>query len=92
MGLEGSFVDNYYDQNVLNDSRTYSVGAFLETQITNYLKLRVAGGYQAIDFDNTGLVNDTHDLNDYYANALLSHRINAVLLSISRLATNRSSA
>ena len=39
----------------------YSAGAFLETQITSYLKLRVAGGYQNIDFDNTGLVNDSHD-------------------------------
>jgi hypothetical protein len=79
IGLEGSFVDTYYDQNVLNDSRTYTGGAFIETQLTSYLKLRVAGGYQKIDFDNTGLVNDSHDLSDYYANALLSHRVNAVL-------------
>ncbi|HEX8899206.1 MAG TPA: hypothetical protein VF751_10960, partial [Chthoniobacterales bacterium] len=79
VGLEGSFVNTYYDQNILNDSRTYSGGAFAEMQITSYLKLRVAGGYQAIDFDNTGLVNDAHDLNDYYANALLSHRVNSVL-------------
>jgi hypothetical protein len=79
VGVEGSFIDTYYDQNVLNDSRTYSVGAFLETQITSYLKLRVAGGYQKIDFDSGGLVNDAHDLNDYYANALLSHRVNSVL-------------
>jgi len=79
VGLEGSFVNTYYDQNVLNDSRTYSGGAFVEMQLTSYLKLRVAGGYQAIDFDNTGLVNDAHDLNDYYANALLSHRVNSVL-------------
>ena len=79
VGLEGSFVNTYYDQNVLNDSRTYSGGAFAETQITSYLKLRVAGGYQKIDFDNTGLVNDAHDLSDYYANAILSHRVNSVL-------------
>jgi hypothetical protein len=79
VGLEGSVVDTYYDQNILNDSWTYSGGAFLETQITSYLKIRVAGGYQKIDFDNTGLVNDAHDLSDYYANALLSHRVNAVL-------------
>ena len=79
VGVEGSFVDTYYDQNILNDSRTYSVGAFLETQLTSYLKLRVAGGYQKIDFDSGGLVNDPHDLNDYYANALLSHRVNSVL-------------
>ncbi|HVF70531.1 MAG TPA: hypothetical protein VM940_02885 [Chthoniobacterales bacterium] len=79
VGLEGSFINTYYDQNVLNDSRTYTAGAFVETQLTNYLKLRVAGGYQAIEFDSGGLVNDPHDLSDYYANALLSHRVNAVL-------------
>jgi hypothetical protein len=79
VGLEGSFVNTYYDQNVLNDSRTYSAGAFAETQITSYLKVRVAGGYQKIDFDSGGLVNDPHDLSDYYANAVLSHRVNSVL-------------
>jgi hypothetical protein len=79
VGIEGSVIDTYYDQNVLNDSITYSVGGFMETQLTSYLKLRVAGGYQSIDFDNTGLVNDAHDLNDYYANVLLSHRVNSVL-------------
>jgi hypothetical protein len=79
VGLEGSFIDTYYDQNILNDSRTYTVGAFMETQLTSYLKLRIAGGYQNIDFDNTGLVNDAHNLDDYYANALLSHRVNSVL-------------
>jgi hypothetical protein len=79
VGVEGSFVNTYYDQMILNDSRSYSAGAFIETQITSYLKLRVAGGYQAIDFDNNGLVNDQHDLRDYYANALLSHRVNSVL-------------
>ena len=28
VGLEGAFVDTYYDQNVLNDSIAYSAGAF----------------------------------------------------------------
>ncbi len=79
VGVEGSFVDTNYDRNVLNDSRNYIAGVFLETQLTSYLKLRVAGGYQNIDFDNTGLVNDSHDANDYYANVLLSHRVNSVL-------------
>jgi hypothetical protein len=79
IGIEGSFVHTYYDQNVLNDSDTYSGGGFLETQITTYLKLRVAAGYQVINFDDTGLVNDSHDVNDYYANALLTHRVSSVL-------------
>jgi len=79
VGLEGAFVVTSYDQDVLNDATNYSAGVFLETQITNYLKLRVAGGYQNINFDNTGLVNDPNNVSDYYANVLLSHRVNPVL-------------
>jgi hypothetical protein len=78
VGVEGSFVHTYYDQNILNNSDAYTGGAFVETQITSYLKLRVAAGYQAIDFDNVGLVNDPHNVSDYYANLLLTHRVNAV--------------
>ena len=61
----------------LNDSVTYSVGPFVETQITNYLKLRASAGAQFISFDSGGTVNDSSDTNDYYANILLAHRINA---------------
>ncbi|MGI8436572.1 MAG: outer membrane beta-barrel protein [Chthoniobacterales bacterium] len=76
-GLETAVVDNYYDQHFLNDSVTYSVGPFVETQITNYLKLRASGGYQFINFDGGGGVLDANDSNDFYASILLSHRINA---------------
>ncbi len=79
VGVESSFVTTYYDQNVLNDSDTYTVGAFVETQLTNYIKVRIAGGYQMIDFDNTGSVFDSMDVNDYYANILISHRLNAAI-------------
>lgn len=79
VGLESSFVTTYYNKNVLNDSNTYTVGAFVETQLTNYLRLRVAAGYQMIDFDDTGLVFDSMDSNDYYANVLITHRLNAAI-------------
>jgi hypothetical protein len=79
VGVESYAVFTYYDQNVLNDSTDYAVGGFLETQVTSYLKLRVAGGFQWIDFDNNGLVGDQSNLADYYANVLISHRINASL-------------
>jgi hypothetical protein len=78
VGVEGNVIDTYYDKNILNDSWSYSAGLFLETQITTNLRIRVAGGYQNIDFDNTGVVNDAHDLDDYYANLLISHRVNSV--------------
>ena len=95
VGLESSYVFNRYDQDVLNDSNTFSIGAFLETQITSYVKLRVAGGYQNIDFDGDTVVlgpfpdgflpgggnfltfDDSSNLDDFYVNLLLSHRINA---------------
>jgi hypothetical protein len=76
VGLESSLVWNTYDQNVLDDSTTINIGAFVETQVTNNLKFRLAGGYQSINFDDTGLILNPEDLNDYYANLLLSHRLN----------------
>jgi hypothetical protein len=78
-GIESSAVYNYYDQNFLNNSVTYSVGPFLETQLTNYLKLRASAGYQLINFDSSGAVGDPNDSNDWYGNILLSHRINAAI-------------
>jgi hypothetical protein len=79
LGLEGNAAFSYYDQNVLNDSTDYSGGAFAEMQLSSYLRFRVAGGYQWINFDNNGLVGDQNDLSDWYANILISHRINATL-------------
>jgi hypothetical protein len=79
VGVEGTAVFNYYNQHVLNDSTTYTVGGFGETEITNNIKLRIAGGYQAINFDRGGSVGDTSDLSDYYVNLLATHRINAVI-------------
>jgi Putative beta-barrel porin 2 len=78
-GLETSAVFNYYNEGFLNDSVTYSVGPFVETQITNYLKLRAAAGIQLISFGSGGGVGDTSDTTDYYANILISHRINAAI-------------
>ena len=78
VGVEGSAINTYYDQNVLNDSLAYSAGLFLETQLTSNLRVRIAAGYQWIDFDNNGIVNDLQDVDDYYANLVLSHRVNSV--------------
>ena len=78
-GLETAAVYSYYSQGFLNNSVAFSVGPFVETQITNYLKLRAAAGYQLIDFDNGGGVDDTNNASQPYANLLLSHRINAAI-------------
>jgi hypothetical protein len=84
VGIEGNAVFTYYDQHILNDSDTYSVGGFVESQLTNNIKVRAAGGYQRIDFDH-GTVNffglpvaDRKDLDDFYANVLIGHRLNPI--------------
>lgn len=90
-GLEASYVLNAYDRNVLNDSNTFSIGGFVETQLSSYIKLRVAAGYQKIAFDGDTVAlgpfpdgsfvtfSDSSDLDDFYVNALLSHRVNPAL-------------
>jgi opacity protein-like surface antigen len=86
LGPEGYAVFTRYDDQVLNDSETYAVGAFLETQITNNLKIRIAGGYQWIDFDRAVVdffgfrfFRDQKNFSDWYANILVSHRLNSSL-------------
>lgn len=92
VGVESSATWNRYNDNNLNDSTTVNAGAFLETQITGNLKLRLAGGYQMIDSSNSFVVApfpgvgggflvfaDSSTSEDYYANILISHRINAAI-------------
>lgn len=79
VGVESYAVFTYYGDDVLNDSTDYAFGGFVESQLTNYLRLRAAAGYQAINFDQGGIVNDTNDLSDYYANILITHRLNSYI-------------
>jgi hypothetical protein len=86
VGVEGNAVFTNYDQNLLNDSETYSVGGFVETQLSNYLKVRGAAGYQWISFDRGFIQNllglpftDDGEAANWYANILISHRLNATL-------------
>ena len=79
VGIESYFVYNYYDQHVLNDSTNYAVGAYVESQITNNLRARVAGGYQMIDFDKGAFVADFTDVEDFYVNLVLTHRLNSFI-------------
>ena len=94
IGAEGNAVFTRYDNSgnnvgMLNDNEDYSVGGFIEASLTNNLKVRAAGGYQWINFDQNFVTfffgpfafqfPDHKDLSDYYVNGLVSHRINAQL-------------
>jgi hypothetical protein len=94
VGAEGNAVFTRYDNQsggvgILNDNDDYSVGGFVEVALTNNLRVRAAGGYQWINFDQKFVTfffgpfafnfPDHKDLEDYYVNGLVSHRINAQL-------------
>jgi len=89
IGVEGNVVFTRFDHTNLNDNEDYSLGGFIEAQVTNNLKLRAAGGFQWIDFDHNFvilpfgpfavIVPDHQDLQDYYVNGMATHRINAQL-------------
>ena len=98
VGVEGNGVFTNYDQGTsngsLNDNDEYSAGGFIEAAVTNNLKVRVAGGYQWMDFNNGFVLfpvptpfgtfvlptPDHKNLEDYYVNGLIGHRINAQLI------------
>lgn len=62
-----------YDQSQLNDSEQYSLGPFLDWQVSRYMRLGVRAGYQSYSFD--GVTNAT-DTSSYYASLTLDHELN----------------
>ncbi|MDB6171257.1 MAG: hypothetical protein JWL59_568 [Chthoniobacteraceae bacterium] len=65
-----------YDESFNNDGVTYQVGAFVESTLTNYLRLRLAVGYQGISFDTGASNGDSSDSSSPYAVLTLAHRLN----------------
>lgn len=78
-GVYSSIGFTEYDQNFNNDSAVTTIGAFIETPVTDYLSLRVNGAYIFGDFDNTGTFGDDDDLNSYEIEGSIDHRVNEVL-------------
>lgn len=66
-----------YDQGYNNDGHTFSGGPFWEMTLSNYLKVRLAGGGQFMLFGSGGDSGDNEDLKSWYFNAAISHRMNA---------------
>jgi len=77
VGIDAGAAIIDYDEDFNNDGVSLQAGAFYETQISNYLRLRLAAGYQAIDFDTGGSNGDTSDYGGPYANVTIAHRLNA---------------
>jgi hypothetical protein len=59
-----------------NNGFTYSSGPFFEAQLSPYTKLRITGGYQGMEFDQSGTTGDKSQYNGWYANATITQRLN----------------
>ncbi len=84
LGVEGTFADTTYDDNVQNDSVGGTGGLYFDITPTPYLRFIARGGYQYASFDKGGLYSsfpytDNSTLSSFYWNLTVNHRINAYL-------------
>ena len=75
-GVDGSFALVNYRQNFNNDGDTWSAGPFVEAAISAFTKVRVSGGYQAMNFDSGGTNGDHSDFGGWYATLAVAQRLN----------------
>lgn len=65
-----------YESDFFNDNTQFSVGPFVEAQVTRDLKARVAGGYVRSEFESTGAVPAPSTVEDFYAELSFNHQLN----------------
>jgi hypothetical protein len=65
-----------YDQEVQNDNTSISGGPFVEVRLTDALSADAHAGYIVTTYSNTGSNGDSSNINSYYGNVGVTHRIN----------------
>lgn len=85
-GIEAAASRISYQEEGQNDGFSYNAGVFVGKQLTQYITLRVAGGYQFSSFDSGGMDNAVEGPNSEggkssqpYCNLELRHRVNRYL-------------
>jgi hypothetical protein len=73
-GLESTAAFTAYDENLLNDNNTYTVGPYCEFRPDAFFKITVRGGYSTYQFQNTSTVIQTASQNSWYAGLTISHQ------------------
>ena len=75
-GFEVSASWTAYEKAFLNDNASYSLGAFLDVPVSDYIRLTPRAGYIIYTFAQTGVGPPQRDQNLYYASLHLEHRLN----------------
>jgi hypothetical protein len=76
VGVDGHAAVVNYHTDFNNNGTMWGAGPFLEATLSNYTTLRVSGGYQGTNFDQSGASGDTSNYSGWYANVTIAHRLN----------------
>lgn len=80
VGLNGSFSDVRYEQNVQNDNTTVTIGPFIRATLSNNLTINGQFGAYLANYNTGGSNGDTTSSNTSVVGSVgLSHRINSAL-------------
>ena len=80
IGLEGSVSIIKYKEDFQNNGVSYRLGVFVGSQLSEYISLRVSGGYQIMNFNTGGLNQDTSSNSaSPYGLLALTHHVNRYL-------------
>jgi hypothetical protein len=76
-GIESTAGLTSYDQNVLNDNTSFSIGAFAGWRPSRFLTITPRVGYTLYTFDSGGSIGTSEDVSTYYFDVNVSHTISS---------------
>ncbi len=75
LGLEASMSLTKYDLALQSNNTSYSLGPYLEWQITHFINASVRGGYTIYAFDASSAGQPAQNLGSYYASVELTQQL-----------------
>lgn len=78
-GINGSFSNTTYQQSFENNNTSESLGPFVKAELSDKLSVSAAAGGFLTQYASGGGNGDNSNLESYYANFGINHRINDVL-------------
>jgi hypothetical protein len=75
-GLQATTTITQYKQNFQNNSGVTSIGPFVEADLTDNTKITSGVGLQLGQFDSGGGNGDSSNLNGFYANVMVTNKLN----------------
>ena len=74
-GIDASGALVNYRTGYNNNGKTWSAGPFVEATLSSYTQLRIAGGYQGMNFDDNGTSGDRSNYTGWYASLTAAQRL-----------------